>query len=120
MLASRAEAPIHRRIHLEDQRLIFAHWDYDTKTSVRARDGDKFCSSVIAKNQSHLAATSSSYAHPVILRTSWPTTSNDDRDLPSAQAPEAVEGAPRPVLGLPRRAFKLAAVDMGVAWSCQK
>ena len=42
---------------------------------------------------------------------------NYDQGFAVSTSPEAIEGAPRPVLGLPRRAFKLAAVDMGVARS---
>ncbi len=45
---------------------------------------------------------------------------NEDQGFAVSTSPEAVEGAVRPVLALPRRALKLAAVDMGVARSCQK
>jgi type IV secretion system protein TrbE len=40
-----------------------------------------------------------------------------DQGFAVSTSPEAVEGTPRPVLGLARRAFKLAAGDMGVARS---
>jgi len=42
---------------------------------------------------------------------------NDDQEFAVSTSPEAVEGAPRPVLASLEELFKLAAVDMGAARS---